>query len=352
MKHLVWLLLLIMACPHTGSDPSNRELTGPRLLILQTDYMTGLYGEFFAESMEFSTRQGPAAGDVLLGRGFLGPIILQRSQSDSLLVLDRETLTIDTEWPLDAGSNIHDAQVVGDHLFIAAYGRDELLILDKNGQQQGALSLADYLDRDGLPEAHQLHLINDKLYLTLQNLDFSQGLEPQVPAFGRVLVIDPLQRTIENEIQIPANPLTDFVAMDDDDHFLLGCNGTWDDLDTGGLFKFNPESPESGELFISKSELGGDLTSLHALAFFDDRIWVTISAQNQGSKLLSFDVQGQDRRVHWETDDWSLSCVQPVLDRVWLCDRTPGQSGLRHSVDDFKALIETRLPPSQVLFLD
>lgn len=350
MRIVIGFLFLLSACSQEEIAISHHDLTGHRLLVLQTDYMTGLYAEFFTGSLQFSERQGPAAGDVVLVDGRTGPMLLQRSQSDSLLLLD-ETLSITDEWPLAAGTNIHDAQIIGQDLFIAAYGLADILILDATGQLKNRISLTDYADADGRPEVHQLHLINNKLYVTLQNLDFSQGLTPQVPDHGRLLVIDPETQIIEADYPIPPNPLTDLI-LKNSNLYLLGCNGSWSHQNTGGIFQFDPAAPDRGELIIDKESLGGDLTGTHSLAYFEDRLWLTISATDEGSQLVSFNSQGGDRQVHFKTEEWALGCLYVSTDRLWLCDRSAGVSGLRQSTDGFSNLIETRLPPSQLLNLD
>lgn len=349
MKTIRLLYLLLPACIQAPSEPNDPELTGPRLLVLQTDYATGLYQEFFTDSLQFSKRQGPSVGDVVLGVGIEGPILIQRSQSDSLLLLD-ERLEIQVEWPLEAGTNAHDVQVVGDEFFIAAYGRDQLLVLDRNGDEKRSLHLEDYNDADGRPEAHQLFLADSKLYLTLQNLDFSEGSEPQIPPFSRLLVIDPIQLEIQESIEIPTNPFSDLVS-DGEESFLLGCNGAWGEENYGGIFSFQKGQVSDGRILITKQVIGGDFTSPKSLAIHGDRIWMTIGTWDHGSQLISFDRSGHNRKVHLRRSDWSLSCLLSQGERLWLCDRAPGASGLRHSGDEFEALIETRLPPTELLQL-
>lgn len=349
MRWFGLLSLCVLGCmemPPTNPEP---DFTGARLLVLQTDYTTGLYGEFYSGSLQFSTRQGPSVGDVILGEGPAGPIILQRSQSDSLLFLD-DHLEIKVEWPLNAGSNAHDVQVIGDELFISAYGRNELLILDQQGREKATLPLSEHADADGNPEAHKLYLEGEILYLTLQNIDFRDGLAPQIPNVSRLLAIDPLRREIINVIDIPPNPFSDFIP-DGIGALLLACNGPWTEQGDGGIYRFLKDQVEVGELLIGKEEIGGNLTGPHGLAVHQDRIWLTVGQWQGGSQLISFNRQGQDRQVHLSREDWSLSCLYPHAEQLWLCDRRPGASGLRHSGDEFESLLKTRLPPTQLLSL-
>ncbi|MBM66060.1 MAG: hypothetical protein CMH55_07495 [Myxococcales bacterium] len=349
MRPIGFLSLCLLGCAETSSVHSEQTLSGSRLLVLQTDYATGLYGEFYTDHLQFSTRQGPSGGDVVLGEGPHGPIILQRSQSDSLLLLD-EDLQIQVEWPLDAGANAHDIQVVGDEIFIAAYGLNELLIFDLQGQKKATIPLSVYADIDGKPEAHKLYLEDEKLYLIIQNIDFSDGLQPQITDLSRLLVIDPEQREVTRVIEIPPNPFSDLV-FDGGDGLLLACNGSWNEQDAGGIYRLRRDQIEAGEMLITKAAIGGDLTSPHGLAVYQDRIWLTVGHWQGGSELISFHRDGQDRQVHLRRDDWSLSCLYPHDGQLWLCDRKPGASGLRYSGDEFASLIKTRLPPTELLSL-
>jgi len=281
--------------------------------------------------------------------GIEAPILIQRSQSDSLLLLNNQ-LEIGVEWPLDAGTNAHDVQVVGDEFFIAAYGQDKLLVLDRDGEETRSLNLEGYSDSDGLPEAHRLLFEDSNLFLTLQNLDFSGGTEPQIPPFSRLLVIDPIQLEVKEDVEIPPNPFSNLVS-DGDEFFLLGCNGTWGRDTDGGIFRFPKGAVQSGQLLITKEMMGGELTSPDSLVLHNHRIWMTIGTWGHGSQLISFDREGNDRSVHLSREDWSLNCLLSEGETLWLCDRSPGASGLRHSKDNFVSLIETRLPPTQLLQL-
>lgn len=340
------LIVGLIACVEVEPEPAETP-KGPRLLVLESDYSTGLYEELLLDSMRLSGRHGPSGGDISIGQGFGGAVILQRSQMDSLLILD-ENLEIGSEWPLPAAANVQDIQVIGDELFVAPYGLDHLIILDRHGNQKDRVDLSAYADLDGRPEISALAKHEDRLFVAIQNLDFSAGAEPEVPQESHLLIIDPRQRRVESAHSIPPNPFSDFVILADGT-WLIVCNGSWAGPPHGGIYRFDPLNPEGGALWLSEAELGGDLASREGIAQFGGRLWMVVGNEQGQTRLLSYGEDDSSMETELEREDWSLGCVYSEGSELWLCDRRPGEHGLRGSHDHFQSLVSTRLAPLALL---
>ena len=204
------------------------------------------------------------------------------------------------------------------------------------------ISLAEYADADGLPEASFMLGLGNHTYVAIQNL------EDWAPSrTGRILVVENDTDTLLEAIELNSpNPFSPLVRVDDS-RFVVGCVG--DFSGTSGGIELVTATPGSTSLMVASAEqLGGVPTDF------------AMQDNNCGFALVNTpDWQNGIRRFCLDSGagDWlvepgvhtivSLFMVDP--ETLVFADATYGESGLRF-VDlagepVVSALLTMGLPP-------
>jgi hypothetical protein len=104
------------------------------------------------------------------------------------------------------GSNPHDVEVCGGRAYVSLYERDALLVLDPvTGEQLDRVSLVGSADDDGLPEASDLVVLGDRLYVGLQRMRRTAGWVASEQ--GEVVELDCASGALLRRFEVGANPV-------------------------------------------------------------------------------------------------------------------------------------------------
>ncbi len=186
--------------------------------------------------------------------------VIGRLGGDSLLRLDDATFAVQWQLPLTAGSNPQDLALVSTcKAYVSLYQKNYLQIVDPvAGSIPDAtpmISLADFADADGLPEASFMLANGGMVYVAIQNLEnFTASRN------GRLLAIDPATDTVGAEIELTTpNPFSP-IARVDDTHLAVGCVG--DFSGTQGGIEWIDTAAGTSTLAVSSADLGGVVTEL------------------------------------------------------------------------------------------
>ena len=111
--------------------------------------------------------------------------VVNRSDGNSVTILDATTLAVVEQLGTGAGSNPQDVAVVGDELFVPAFGGVGLVVLKRGSTTIDTVDLSKD-DPDGKPDCNSIYAIDTDLYVACELLDAS--FAPRGP--GKVYVVD------------------------------------------------------------------------------------------------------------------------------------------------------------------
>jgi len=107
---------------------------------------------------------------------------IERSMADNITKYDIEAASTPIwQYSAEANSNPHDLVFLSEEkAYLLRYGTDTAWIVDPSATSEaefkiGELNLSAYADADGNPEMHSGVIVDGKLYITLQRIDFSGG---------------------------------------------------------------------------------------------------------------------------------------------------------------------------------
>ncbi|MBI4209660.1 MAG: hypothetical protein HY538_08165 [Deltaproteobacteria bacterium] len=172
--------------------------------------------------------------------------------------------------------------------YFASSPQESLAIIDlETGDRTGFIDLSsvvDPKDTDGRPEADQMSVVGNKLFLTLQELDISDLPKPVRP--GKIVVIDTLSDTIETVIELQGmNPFNELIYDSTTDRIYVSEVGVWGVLD-GGIEIINPDTLESEGFWVTEEDLGGDLTDFAVVS--SSKGYALIQDMNLNTKVVPF----------------------------------------------------------------
>lgn len=170
----------------------------------------------------------------------------------------------------ETGSNPHDLIFATDNLaYLLRYGSSEAWLVDTSASKQenfkkGELDLSDYADRDGKPEMNSGVIVGNKLFVTLQRIDFTGGWGNFVYNQAYVAVFNAstgaeidthrgegglkgIALRMENPGAIQYVPETGMIYVQ--------CYGQYDKKYTGGITIIDPDNYESAALIDDGTEL-------------------------------------------------------------------------------------------------
>jgi hypothetical protein len=150
----------------------------------------------------------------------------------------------------DPGENLHDVAPFDGALWFTAYERDALDVRDAGGAEVAAVSVADFDDADGLPEADRLAVTDQGLFVALQRLDRQTGWSSED---GVVAEVD--RDGVVASWEVGPNPK--LYADPSDPARLVALTGVFHQLD-GGLVTLDPRDG-AVETWLDEADLGYDL---------------------------------------------------------------------------------------------
>jgi len=344
MKRL-FALLIITSCQ--APSPVNTLGTPPDLVILESDYTTGLISGW---TSNFEAQLGtlPSNGDAKIVSLSNGYALLERSQTDAVTFLDHQ-LNIIHQVALPERSNPHDLIEIDNAYWISLYQDPKIIRLDKQSYDPiTAIDGQSWTDADGRPEASDLYVHSDgTIFLTVQNLDF-RGVEPIAPQTSQLIHFQ-ANGDIIDRYPISANPFAPLVARDDD-HLLIACNDSWAIEDHAGLWQFNINN-QAQELMVNEQQLNGNI--LHFI-YHDGLVYILISQLDFSTALYRFNPTTKALTTMSGSTS-SIGCIAEVgKHTIYLCDRTIGNHGIRQlDIENQQvktSLFKTTLSPLQILY--
>jgi DNA-binding beta-propeller fold protein YncE len=291
--------------------------------------------------------------------------VVNRFNFDNIQVLDPAAGFATTQqFSVGNGSNPHDiALVSATKAYVTRYGSPDLWIVNpQTGAHTGTVSMAPFIDADGIPEMDRLAIRGRRLFVTVQRLDRDNFFVPtdssQVAVIDldtdTLVDVDPVAAGIQGILLPYQNPGTELV-VDPAGWLLVGCAGDFGVLD-GGVVRINPGTLAVAGTEITEAALGGDLgdvavsSAQRGFAVVSDASFATLlKAYNRSTGAVT-------GPPIYSTPDFSIADIE-VNDRgeLWVCDRSPGNPGVRvFDAATGAALtatpLATGLPPQDITF--
>jgi len=183
---VVALIAGLLACAPTGAPPAACA-PAAGVLCVTSDLEVGALA--VAEETGWRDRLSSAWPDAIPRWVGDEAVVIGRGQADALRrYTDGCFAAPVAEIPLPAGTNGHDLVAAAGRWFVSAYELDGLLVLDPtSGREVGRVDLTDWADADGRPEADQLVVDGDWVYVGVQALNRDDGWRA---AGGAVVAVD------------------------------------------------------------------------------------------------------------------------------------------------------------------
>lgn len=347
------------------SGPRVSAAAESRAFVYATDFSSGSIAAIaFGPPRTVAPTLATVSSDAVL-RYFDGLLyVVNRFGFDNIQVLDPASgYTTVREFSVGNGSNPHDIAFVSrTKAYVTRYGSSDLWIVNpQTGAHTGTISLAQFADADGIPEMDRMAVWAGRLFVTVERLDRDNFFLPTDSS--QVVVIDPTTDTIVDAdpvapgvqgILLPyQNPSTELI-VDPAGMLVVGCAGAPGVMD-GGIVRLNPSTLTVAATEITEASLGGDVNDVsvfdagHGYAVVSDASYNTqLKAYNRATHAVT--------SMPFSTVGFNIGDTE-INDRgeLWLCDRTPGNPGVRvfdaaTGAQITLSPLSTGLPPADIVF--
>jgi hypothetical protein len=354
------LALILSVCLLSCGAEDEEAPAQTGALIVTSDFESGAVSSVDLDSRRVSVNLGTIHSDaVCRAEGGL-VYVVNRLGQDNIQVLDPAAgYSTLRQFSTGNGSNPQDICLASEtKAYVPTYGLAELTIVNPQaGTVLGRLDLSSLADSDGIPEMSACAVVEERLYVTLQNLqDFAPTGQ------SRMAILDTRTDTLVRAEPLQGqNPFTRLIHDRDRDRLLFGTVGDFGVLD-GGIEAFDLRRGRSSGFVVTEQALGGDVGGV--ALFRDDRSFALITSASFATSVVSFDARNGQRLstvldsadADPNDSDFDLSALA-VNDRgeLWIADGSFTAPGLRlFDAASGQSLIGTPLdvglPPRDICF--
>ncbi|MGN6106552.1 MAG: YncE family protein, partial [Kofleriaceae bacterium] len=184
----------LVACGDDGNstpDAPDGETAQPRAVVVAGTFMAGTAGvmsKLELDTLAVEQRVAPTAAvgsDPMLRKFGDELFVVNRADGNNVTILDARTFAVVEQLATGANSNAQDVAVVGDQLFVPAFGTAGVVVLTRGTTQISTIDLS-ALDPDGKPDCVSAYAVGNQVFVACEMLD--QTFIPRGP--GKVAVID------------------------------------------------------------------------------------------------------------------------------------------------------------------
>jgi YVTN family beta-propeller protein len=272
---------------------------------------------------------GVASSDPVLRAAGGKLYIVNRFGFDNVTIVDPATDQLVAQISTGNGTNPQDVAVVGDELFVAAFGAPGVIVLDASDPdaEPAVIDLSAH-DVDGNPDCNSVYAIGDRVYASLELLDAE--FRPRGP--GKVVVIDAATHEVTDVLDLERrNPFG--LLRDSGDGGLLvatvefpapgdeaaGFEGCVERIDDGA-------SPLAEGCVIDNADLGGYATGIAA---GDGGVWLSVATSYTEGKVVQLDGEGNVARSITPVTQAASDLARCSTGHLVIADRAPDAPGLR-----------------------
>jgi len=342
------LLLLLLVLPAACGDnlrgaPDAAGDAGParpRAVIVAGTFTPGEAGVMSALELDppaVQPRVAPngAVGDDPVLRKVGGELfVVNRADGNNVTILDAATFAVKAQLPTGAGSNPQDVAVVGDELFVPAFGTAGVVVVTRGTGTRTTIDLS-ALDPDGAPNCISAYAVGGKVYVACEVLD--AAFSPRGP--GRIAVIDAATHAVETTFALAnANPFGVFEQLPDGvlgGDLVIPTVPSFSDFSTGCVERIaTGAAPGANGCVVANQKLGGYAARIAFQRQGATPIqWMVVSKFDTAPRgnLQGYDLQTQDLWAAPISPPTQLLVDAAVCpnDLIVVADQTMAANGLR-----------------------
>lgn len=357
--HKIYAALLLALCLSASA-------LAQKAIVATTDFTTGDLSVVDVKTRVATNEQLLIHGDAKVRTFGDRVYVINRLGQDNIIVLSKDDLTTPiTQYSTGNGSNPHEIAVLTEmKAYVTLYARGHLLILNPaTGDSLGAVDLSGFSDADGLPEASQMVLFGNHLFIAVQRLDRDAFFGPT--DFSTIAVVD-----TQTDALVDVDTTTDGIqgirleTTQPFGHALrgnkwiissVGAFGTQD----GGIEVVDLSTMKTEGVKLSEAALGGDVGPIAMQS--DDRGYVVLSDANFTNSVIPFDLGTGSTSAGLPDHSGGFTPAISVLGTdLYVLDRgsftDPASGGVKIYDTATNTLsagpISTGIPPSDITFVD
>ncbi|MCB9644702.1 MAG: hypothetical protein H6728_16635 [Myxococcales bacterium] len=359
--------------------------------VASSDYVSGSLGILDVKTQQWVQQDVAAiSGDAVLRAWGDTVYVLNRyndpSKEDTVLLYSTKTLKEVGKFSVGAKTNPQDIVVVSEQkAYITLYEKDYILIVDpKTGAEKGKIDISSLAESssktctkddeckdsfgngsgvcnsgncaaDGIPEAVQMLLVQDKVYVLVQGLDRNNSFAPVSSVIATITTAD--DKLSASTLSMAGSNPTVFLS-DAQGAWIVAQSGDAFDTKDGGLERFDASQGKlAGSFLCTEEKLGGAMLQNGAAAVFSATLgYILVSDVSYKQSLVSFNpTSGEKIKALVEGVD--LGHLALHQEQLFLADRTKDSVGIRvfdaksGSELTTKPIATGSLPPAQILIV-
>lgn len=271
MKHLLAVLLLTACGDDNRVTPDaptpDAPPATPRAVVVSGTFTPGEPGVMSMLDLDTLVVEqrvaatGAVAEDPLIRRIGGELFVVNRAAGNNVTILDANTFALKEQLATGAGSNPQDVAVVGDKLYVPAFGTAGVVVLTRGTTTATTIDLSS-LDPDGEPNCISAFTVDTDVYVACELLD--PNFTARGP--GKVVVIDSANDQVRTTLTLANNnPFGVFERMpvESGGHLVIPTVPDFVDFSTGCIEKITPgTSPVVAGCVVTNQALGGYASSV------------------------------------------------------------------------------------------
>ena len=329
-----------------------------RAIVATTDFTTGSLSAI-------DTKTQAADTDLLLIHNDL-VFVLNRLGQDNIIVMSKDDLaTPITQYSTGDGTNPHEIAVLNtSKAYVTLYEKDYVLVINPmTGDSINVIDLSAFSDMDGLPEASQMALFGNHLFIAAQRLNREAFFSPT--DFSTIVVVNIQTDTVVDLDQetggiqgIFLEGTQPFGQAQRGGKWIIANVGTFGAQD-GGIEIVDLVTMRTSGSVISEVALGGDVGPVSMLT--DNEGYIVLTDTNFTNSVKKFNLTtGVVSKILPDHSGGFTPAISVVGSQLYVLDRgsfsDPASAGVKiyNTVSNTLVTgpIATGLPPSDIVFVE
>ncbi len=286
--------------------------------------------------------------------------VINRLGQDNIIVLEASDLATPLlQFSTGNGTNPYDIAFASDtKAYVSRYASTHLLIVDPtSGDSLGTVDLSAFADTDGLPEASELALYDNHLFIACQRIDRDNGFAPTDASI--IAVVDTDTDTLIDTQGIVMAGKNPFGAEQRGDKWILSNVNTFGDLADGGIEVIDLANRETEGILLDESAIGGNLGTLAMVS--DSEGYLIVTDASFSNSVVRFDLITKTVSASLGDHSGGFTPGLAVLgDRLYVLDQgsftDPASGGIKVYDTQANTLvagpITAGLPPNSIAFIE